>query len=290
MKRVLLTLATAALALGVVSTPAHAAAPRDQGWWTATNPIPAPPDVPPRGLLVQAGPNGPSAFAAVLYELEQGTTAGMLTLAIAPNSLSTPSATLMVCPLLQAIVHPEQGGPMSNAPPYDCSRKATAAPTGTNYQFDASGLVTDRLVAVAILPNGPVDRVVLDAPDANSLATQAGLTDTAAPPADFSTGIAPTESPVPVADVAPGFTEAGSAPSFDVALPGVSNTGPSSVAPAPAAAPAGSSDAGGTFLPALSEGPEDATPLLVILLVIGTIGAGALWFYAGRETEPTVAV
>src|SRR5216117_3165992 len=104
--------------MGLTAGPAGATAPRDQGWWTVTNPLPAPPDVPARGLLVQGGGGGaPTAFAAVLYELEPGATASTLTLAIAPNTATTPSATLQLCALLQPIVHPEQGGPTTDAPP-----------------------------------------------------------------------------------------------------------------------------------------------------------------------------
>ena len=184
-----LTWTVSALAIGLTSVPAAADAPRDQGWWTVTNPIPAPPDVPTRGLLVQGGGGGgPTAIAAVLYELGPGTTAGTLTLTIAPNSATTPSTTLQLCSLLQPINHPDQGGPMSDAPPYDCSHKVTAAPAsdGKGYQFDAAGLVSNGLVAVAILPTGPVDRVVLSAPDANSLATQQAPVDANSSAADSS--------------------------------------------------------------------------------------------------------
>src|SRR5437660_854289 len=81
---------------------------------------PAPPDVPGNDLLIQGGGGGaPPAFAAVLYELGPGSTVTNLTLTIAPNSAMTPSTTLQICPLLQPINHPEQGGPMSDAPPYN---------------------------------------------------------------------------------------------------------------------------------------------------------------------------
>jgi len=193
-RRPLLALASAwvvaLVAVGVAAAPAGAAAPRDQGWWTSlaapsapgapvalpaapVNPIA--PDVPARGLLVQAGGGGaPTAFSALLYELDPGTTAGALTLAVTPQSVTTPTATLQVCRLLSPINHPEQGGPIGDAPPYDCSHKATATPTANTYKFDVAGLVTDGLVAVAILPTGPTDRVVLNAPDNSSLQTQAG--------------------------------------------------------------------------------------------------------------------
>jgi len=291
----LLTWAMSALAIGLTSTPAGADAPRDQGWWTVTNPgglptaPPAPPDVPAKGLLVQGGGGGaPTAFAAVLYELTPGSTAGTLTLTLAPNSAMTPSTTLQLCSLLQPINHPDQGGPMSDAPPYDCAHKVTAAPAPDGkYQFDASGLVSNGLVAVAILPTGPVDRVVLSAPDANSLATEQPPT-AATPGANDAAATAAAE-PTPSAAVLPGNLGAGAAPRAEVSLPGVAAAGPSSVAPTPASVPARPSTAGG-FIPTVSSGPEEAAPLMVLLLVAGSLGAAGLWLYAGRQRADAVVI
>ena len=98
MRRLLLAWTVAMMAIGLTSTPARADAPRDQGWWAVTNPLPPLPDVPARGLLVQGGGGGaPTAVAAVLYELGPGTSVGNLTLGVAPNSLTTPKATLQLC-------------------------------------------------------------------------------------------------------------------------------------------------------------------------------------------------
>jgi hypothetical protein len=282
--RRLLSIACLTGAVAILTAgPAAATAPRDQGWWTMTNPLPAPPDVPARGLVIQGGASGaPTAFAAVLYELDPGTTAGKLTLAVAPNSLTTPSATLQVCPLLQPIVHPEQGGPMSDAPAYDCSRTVTAAPAANgNYEFDASKVVTDRLLAVAILPSGPVDRVVLNQPDDNSLAVQQAPAATTPPVADTGTAgspldLAPAPAPEPFA-ASPSFE---ALPTPQSGTPGASASGVP-VAPAPAAAPR--SFGGGSFVPTVRAAPEEAAPLLVLLLVAGSLGGAGLWLFAGRQ-------
>ena len=279
--------AIAIATIGLTSVPAAADAPRDQGWWTVTNPLPPLPDVPARGLLVQGGGGGaPTAVAAILYELDPGTTAGALTLTVAPNSLTTPAATLELCALLQPINHPDQGGPMSDAPPYNCGNKVTAAPSadGKSYQFNAAGLVTDRLLAVAILPTGPVDRVVLSAPDANSLATQQSSAGAASPGIDNSaaTGLSePASAPPP--EAASGFQGAGASPSLADSLPGAAATAPSSVSPAPAAAPPRTAGVPGVFVPAVSTGPEKATPILVLLFVAAGLGGAVLWLYAGRH-------
>jgi hypothetical protein len=286
------------MAIGVVfAAPARADAPRDQGWWTVTNPggaalpvalpaaPPGPPDVPGRGLLVQAGPaDMPTAYAALLYELDPGTTAGKLTLAVAPNSGTTPMATLQLCGLLQPINHPEQGGPMSDAPPFNCGKKVTAAPSadGKSYTFDAAGLVSNNLLAVAILPTGPADRVVFSAPDASSLATTAGSGSDSSPAIDTSPIAAPADN-APASDNIASIPSSGPTPNLESSLPGVAASGPTSVAPAASAAPSNLPGAAGVFVPTVSGGPEKATPLLVILFVLGALGGAVLWLYAGRQ-------
>jgi hypothetical protein len=285
-----LTAVVALATIGLASSPAAADAPRDKGWWTVTNPgglpaaPPAPPDVPATGLLIQGGPSAPTAFAALVYELDPGVTAGSLTLTVAPNSLTTPSTSLQICALIQPIVHPDQGGPLSDAPAYNCGKKVTVAPdsSGKDYKFDTSGLMADRLVAIAILPNSPVDRVVLSAPDANSLATQQGGSSDSVPPAvdtgpttassepavDLPGGL--SSSPLPTPSVASGLPSVGASPFL----------GPSGQAPQ--AAPPG--NAAGAFVPAVSSTPSNATPLLFVVFVIGALGGAALWVYAGRQS------
>ena len=297
MRRVLLAWAVVVAAIGLAPVPARADAPRDHGWWTLTNPgglpttPPAPPDVPAGGLLIQAGPGGPSAFAALLYELGPGTSAGKLTLAVAPNSGTTPMAKLQLCPLLQPINHPEAGGPMSDAPPYNCGKSVGAGPStdGKSYEFDAGGLVSDNLVAVAILPADPVERVVFSAPDANSLATQPGSSDTASSGLDSGAATSPSDAGTASSqDTASGLPGTISSPTFADSVPGASATGPTSVSPAPAAAPPATGGNGGAFVPAVSSGPEEATPLLVVMFVIGALGGAVLWLYAGRQRGSAV--
>ena len=288
MKRVLFAAVIVIASIGLAGSAARADAPRDVGWWTATNPgglpaaPPAPPDVKAGDLLIQGGGGGaPTAYAALLYELDPGAAAGNLNLTIDPNGATTPSTTLQVCPLLQPINHPEQGGPLTDAPPYNCAHKATAAPsTDGKYQFNAADLMSNGLVAVAILPTGPVDRVVLSAPDANSLTTQAGPAGSPLP--DSSAAIAPTDTAaVPLPDTSGLAT--GTSPGFTEGLPGAT-AGPTSVSPAPAATPA-SPNSSGVFVPTVAAGPEKATPLLVVLFIVAGLGGGALWLYAGRPRQ-----
>jgi len=163
---------------------AWADAPIVQGWWTTANnsavtsqlppdvaPAGAAPDVPPNGLLVQAADSAssPSAFAALVYPVESGTFAQTLTLEVAPNSVTTPSSTLKACPLTVPRFSPAQGGPMSQAPAFDCSRFVTATPTDGTYRFDVLALASHDFLSVAILPASAGDRVVLTQPGAESL-------------------------------------------------------------------------------------------------------------------------
>src|SRR5438876_11347054 len=146
---------TAALAGTAPGAGAQEAA--QQGWWTVANagtpvPPPAPPDVPADGLLIQGGANSASAYAALVYEVPADATVGTLTLAVAPNSGRTPNATPRLCQLGGTFT-PAQGGPMADAPKFDCSKTSAGKPSssGDGYQFDVSALVAAGTLAVAIL-------------------------------------------------------------------------------------------------------------------------------------------
>ena len=257
-----------------------------------TNGLPNAPDVPAGGLLVESGPPGgaPSAFAALLYELDPDTSAQTLTLNIAPNSVTTASSKLELCPLLEAINHPEDGGPTTDAPPYNCAKKVTAAPTanGRQYQFPVADLASDKLLAVAILPADTVDRVVFSPPDPNSLSTQpappgappAGVTGPTTAPVD-ATAAVPAQAPSSLSLFAPPSSP-------NAALPSA-GAGGSSVAPPPVASSPAAPGTAGFFLPPLSGKPKPATPFLVALLVAAALGGAALWLYAGRPRRAAVA-
>lgn len=226
--------ATAAVAF-LPLTAAWADAPAQQGWWSATNPagLPAatqPPDVPPDGLLVEGGVGSPgsgnAAFAALLYDLAPHTAVDTLTLMQTPSSASTPGATLIVCPLDVATIDAEQGGPMSDAPAYDCTHSVTVSPRSstsgaTLFQLSVAHLVTGRTLAVAILPADASTRVVLNSPGASSLRVTTTPT--------TSGSAAASNSPVAPAAAKPSGTTGGGQPS----PPDISPV----MTPAPAQAP-----------------------------------------------------
>ena len=266
---------------------ASAAAPAAAGWWTSLNPgstlgsptPPPPPDVPSDGLLVEGGADSsPTAFAALVYELSPGMAAGKLTLTVAANSGTPPGSTLQLCPLSNPTILVEHGGPMADAPTYNCSAKLTAAPSadGSRYEVDVARLVVDDVLAVAVLPTSQTDRVVLAAPDASSLTTTASAvpdgtgTATAAPEADMGTAPPPFGPVVPpaVGVVAPSAPGAASAPAATLLAPQIA-------APAVTTAPPFRAS---SFTP-----PSHRTrPVAVVLVIAALLAAGALWEGAGR--------
>ncbi|MCW2572532.1 MAG: hypothetical protein JWO88_2590, partial [Frankiales bacterium] len=172
--------------LGLAS-PGYADSPSSQGWWNAANQglaqPPDPPDVPSDGLLLQGGLSAPSAYAALAFTLPPETTAASLTLDVA--STATQATSVQACPAKPGW-KPAQGGPMADAPPYDCARSVAAVLTadGKHLVFrDVSGLATiDGALSLALVP-GDSDRVALAKPDASALAVQqAGPPVVAAPP------------------------------------------------------------------------------------------------------------
>jgi hypothetical protein len=173
---------------------ASGASPRLQGWWASTNPgglpaePPAAPDVPPDGLLVQAGPSGPSAYAALVYDLAAGETPARLTLQLASGAAPAPSAALVLCPLKAPAFTAEQGGPMGDAPAYDCKRTASASLDGASFTFPVAGWAVDGVLAVAVLPGDPSTRAALARPSEGSLSVSGGSAGSGAAVGSFAPG------------------------------------------------------------------------------------------------------
>ena len=304
-------LGTCAVAAGLGTKPAGAMAPDQQGWWTTLNqgsapevgvPVsaPTPPDVPAQGLLVEGPSNsqGPSsapvAYAGLVYYLPVNASASTLTLTVATNSASTPMATLELCPLVNPVLNPEQEGPSSDAPPFDCTHNVSAAPNaaGSTYKFQVSQLVTDGSLAVAILPTSPTDRVVFDQPDANSLAVQSPAASSVPQtqiPSSVPTPISALGAPIPEALPTFGITQFGATLSPATGVPAPS----ASPAPPASSAPAKASPRSYSAIPVLGVfNGGSASPLAVALVLAGLSGGAALWFITGRRRadEGEVAV
>src|SRR4051794_20886664 len=306
MRRTMLRLAAVVwmTAVGVVSvtaTGANADPPTQQGWWTVSNPggLPANPadaqaDVPSNGLLVQSGPVDPTspcnctAYAGLVYELADGLTASELTLKVAPNSATTPVATLEVCPLLSPGLRTEQGGPLDDAPEYDCKQHAKASVSDSTFTFHVGPLVNNGILAEAVLPGDSTSRVVLSKPDNSSLATTPSSSSTGTP---FPTPSIPATSPA----TSGGTTTSGGGGGGGAAisqpappsLPQQSQVGGTDTAQQPVVAPSPSaSTAPLAAAPVAAASNEDSgsAPVAVILLVAGLAVGAALWALAGRGT------
>jgi hypothetical protein len=247
---------------------------------------PTPTDVPAKGLLVEGPPSKPVAYAGLVYNLPVGATASTLTLTVAANSVTTPKATLELCPLVNSVLNPAQGGPSTDAPPYSCTHSVSAAPNaaGSAYKFDVSQLVTNGSLAVAILPTTPTDRVVFDQPDGDSLAVQAPPASSVPQTQSLSSGAMPISAlGTPLPDAVPtfGITEFGATPSTSPAGAPVPSAAP---APPASSAPAEASPRSYSAIPALGLfNGDSASPLTVALVLAGLSGGAALWFITGRR-------
>jgi hypothetical protein len=313
-----LAVASAAVAaVGVMgfAYPAHAEAPAQQGWWTQANPalasqsglpVPAPPapaDVPANGLLVEGGSSAasPTAYAALAYQLPATATVGVLTLIVAPQSATTPNSTLRICPLTNPALNAEQGGPMTDAPAYDCTHSTTAhaSPSGNNFQFRVSTLASNGTLAVALLPTAPTDRVVFNQAGADSLtvAEAANITTTTTgfgagnavapgPIPPTPTNLSPTPTNLsPVAAVgAPPTSGPPTSPAGDVGVPATQTP---SLANPPTTPTTQALNQPPSALPiAVSQGMAGGNLTSVIVVLAGLAVTATLWAFAGRTTRP----
>jgi hypothetical protein len=288
-------LGTAAV-LGFGAPGANAAAPDDAGWWTSLNPgstlgsptPPPPPDVPDHGLLVEGGPDSPTALAAVVYQLPKGATAGELTLTIAPNSATTPASQVEICPLSDAAVIAEYGGPMADAPTYKCDKKLTASPSddGKTDQFNVASLAADGALAVAILPATETDRVVLAAPDKNSLTIIPALPsgEPTATTSSSGTGAAATPAPDNTDSSASGSAAPPPSTANVPSLPEATQPAQTGNDPAPqVATPQPSAPTSGFQPSAFAPSTSRTRPVAVILVIATVLLGAALWEAAGRS-------
>jgi hypothetical protein len=269
----------ALLVVGTLLAPsAGAVEPARQGWWRASVVIlgidltalldPSTADVPADGLLVAGGsaPDQPQAIAAVAYEIA-GTVAGPLRLAPHTAAATVPGSGAMACPLDEPAFTPAQGGPIAEAPRYDCLGAVVATVDADGaYLFDVSTLVRGSAVAVAILPTTPASRIVFAAPADGSLAITPDGAAAPAPSTGDPVGAAPSAGPVDRPSVTVAGTSAAAPDSPPVAA-GLEGADPSPVAAigsAPATAARGSA------------------ARAYVLLAIAT-AAGLAWARAGRR-------
>lgn len=272
------------LALG--ATAIAAGAPPSTGWWTTANvPVraavaPMATDVPEGGLLLQAGPDGPSAYGAVEFELAGGEVPVLLRLRTADGSGTSPGSGVVACALTEPF-EPADGGPMSDAPGYDCgsSVRARAIDDGVSFELDLASFAGGPVLALALLPEGRADRVVLAAPGDDVLEVRADPTtaDAAAFGADPASSApsavpaAPLRSTFAVPAPAVDGIDAPPAATLELALVTPPVETRTRAAAAPSAATTGASPA--------STG-RSARQVLAVLAVVVMVGA---WTLASRN-------
>jgi hypothetical protein len=271
------------LALAGWASGAHGASAAEAGWWTAL-PIALVPDAPTDAIVVQGGPgaNQPIAYGAVRYTLEPGEAPVSMTLQLASGATSTPNATLAVCPLTEQFA-PAQGGPMASAPTYECSTKVTAllAPDGASYEFAVGELARDGVLALAVLPTAPTDRVIFAWPASDSLKSVQATSAEVPVPAPVATGGATaSESPLDVA-----FDDSTGLTAGPIDLPSLNSPhAPAVASPAAPAAPRGSAQpvTPPAAPPVRTAGERSWPPVLFVGLVVV---AAALWGVTGSRGD-----
>ena len=250
------------------------------GWWSAAslNPV-VPPVIPPDvgpGDLYIAGANalpggleaaGPMAIAAMQFRLPEDAIAEELQLQL--TGVQPPAVTLTACRALRAFL-PAYAGAWAEAPTYDCADAGTArlAAGGTLFLDGVERLRRGRDLALVLIP-GPLDRVVLAAPDARTLTVTA--------PAEPEASPRPSATPFAPAPAGAlnggGLAAVGAPPLVGGPLPTEVQPAVPSSAPAPVV-PAAAPVAAAVTLPARPWPALLATLLLALLAFVPMVRSG----------------
>lgn len=159
------------------TAPAKAAPPLKDGWWTVTNAglgfAPPAPQVPADGLYIQNGFTGPVAISALTFQVDQGGAVGAVTLKISGTPIIT--SPPVACPITPGGLNykPAQGGPISDAPAYNCSKSQVTGKVSsdnTTISFDAGPLLDNGTVAAVVLAGGSADQIAFNPPGPDALA------------------------------------------------------------------------------------------------------------------------
>ena len=274
----LVAVALAAVVVGVLApTTAGAAELVDAGWWWRLQadgpaPVPAPPNVPPGGLMVQGAPDGASAVAAVRFAVPPDAVNPVLTLALAQGgNQGANSGVVLACPATSAWASGDAQA-WSTRPEVQCAAPIVGelSADATTITFALGTVPASGTVDVVLTPgtsdgqpfsgaNGSTFSLVLAPPDGGSLST----TSDAATPAGDTSGGTSTFDPAPTGTFGSGtaFPSLGA----PTPLPDL----PAPAAPAPAAPAPGAATPPAAPQPvSLSGDPISFGELLPLLLVL----------------------
>jgi len=214
--------------LGPARAEAQAAAP-EVGWWTSNQvagvPIGRALLVPPGGSQVAAGADGPVSVAAVRFPA--GPDGATYRVGVELGS-DTEGLTVIACPITGAF-EPVHGGPLSDAPAWDCTAaQAVGAVDGDarTIAWDLpSGFVREGVVEAMLLPPDAAASFTLtmSAPGEGSVSPLAAPSPTTSP------------DPTPTTSVASPRGEPGAAPAVTAPSTGPTAPAPRTLAPSPTA-------------------------------------------------------
>jgi ABC-type branched-subunit amino acid transport system ATPase component len=275
--RLALALTAAVVGVLVPANVADAAELVDAGWWwrlQADGPaaIPAPPNVPPGGLMVQGAPDGASAVAAVRFAVPPDDSNPVLTLTLAEGgNQGADSGVVLACPAASTWA---SGGAQawSTRPEVQCAAPVVGelSADATTITFALGTVPPSGTVDVVLTPgtsdgqpfsgtNGSTFSLVLAPPDGGSLST----TSDAATPAGDTSGGTSAFDPVSTGT----FSSAPAFPSLGDPAPLPDLPAPAAPAPA-AAAPEAANPPAAPRPVSLTGDPISFGELLPLLLVL----------------------
>jgi hypothetical protein len=259
------------------------ATPTAKGWWWRAAPLPPPPTVQKGQLYVQGNPTDPkgTAFAAVRYTLEQGTTVSSFKLKVGSGGdQGGANAVVQACRTGAAWTAAE-GGEWSAAPKVD----TTACVNGQraddgSWTFAVGPLALPGTLDIAIIPGVDPNTkqtstfsLAFDAPGADALTTSSGATPS--PPASGGSTLGGSGATSPAANPASSATHPATPISVPTGLP-ADKVGATATAPANQVATQPGLDA--AVKAATPEKDRDKWPGVVVLVFAALVG-----LYAWRQ-------
>lgn len=163
--------------VALAAPPVPAETPEATGWWWKGNvtpllPTPKPPTVPPGGLYVAGDPTGRAGVSALRLTISTDSSIGAVTLRVA-STQGTPAIQACPSPITWT---PEEGGPMSSAPPDDCASGSVNGsydqPSST-VSFEVSPFVIEGMLNIVLVPQaGAVFQTSFEKPGDDTVLVQ----------------------------------------------------------------------------------------------------------------------
>lgn len=219
----LLVATTVTVVFASMAVPSAAEAPEATGWWSRTRigpvaPVDTPSTVPPGGLYVAGEPTGPVGVSALRLTVGDGVVTDVVL--EVDSTQGTPAVVACITPVVWT---PEEGGPLSSAPPEDCeSGSAEGTADEGIVRIPAGALVREGMLNVVLLPSsGAVFQTAFKAPGPETVTVSYPDANSSSEFPTFEPGPAFESGPDTTFDPGPGafFGDAGFSPPPPVAAP-----------------------------------------------------------------------